>query len=77
MKQWTRILLLIATVSFVPSIIPLTRRYRLVAAIVLLDILLGWTLLGWIIALVWSFTGDSNHQKIQFFRDSGSGLRGH
>ena len=46
---WTVVLVL----YFLPSIIALLRRHQ-VMAIILLNLLLGWTALGWIVALVWS-----------------------
>ena len=42
---------------FVPSIVALMRHHPSKGAIIALNILLGWTLLGWIGALVWSLTG--------------------
>ena len=32
------------------------RRHHQTGAILVLNLLLGWTLLGWIAALVWAFT---------------------
>lgn len=43
---------------FVPAIVAGLRDHRSVWAIFVLDLLLGWTVLGWIVALVWSFTGN-------------------
>ncbi len=41
---------------FVPSIIAFARKHRNAVPILLLNIFLGWTLLGWIGALIWSLT---------------------
>jgi hypothetical protein len=41
-----------------PSYVALRRRHRRQDSIIAVDILLGWTFLGWIIALAWSLTGD-------------------
>ena len=43
---------------FLPSIIALIRKHRNENAIAILNLFLGWTFIGWIIALVWSFTAD-------------------
>jgi hypothetical protein len=43
---------------FLPSIVALVRSKRDVTAILLLNLLLGWTLIGWIVALVWAFKTD-------------------
>jgi hypothetical protein len=37
-----------------PSIVAYWRRHPSAPAILLLDLLLGWTGLGWIIALIWA-----------------------
>ena len=41
---------------FVPVVVAGVRGHRQVVAIAALNLLLGWTVLGWIIALVWSLT---------------------
>jgi hypothetical protein len=43
---------------FMPSIVALARNKRDIAAIVLLNIFLGWTMIGWVIALVWAVKSD-------------------
>jgi hypothetical protein len=44
---------------FLPSIVALARSKRDIVSIVLLNFFLGWTLIGWVIALVWAFKVDS------------------
>jgi hypothetical protein len=40
---------------FIPSIVALTRKCKASAGgIIVLNLLLGWTLIGWIVALVWA-----------------------
>lgn len=41
-------------VYFIPSIHGKNRRHPNLQSIVLLNIFLGWTLIGWVVALVWS-----------------------
>ncbi|MGA7909625.1 MAG: superinfection immunity protein, partial [Candidatus Sulfotelmatobacter sp.] len=41
---------------FLPSIIAWNKRNS--GAIIALNILLGWTFIGWVVALVWSLTAD-------------------
>ncbi|MGA7219979.1 MAG: superinfection immunity protein [Candidatus Sulfotelmatobacter sp.] len=43
---------------FLPSIIALARSKRDITAIVLLNFFLGWTVIGWIVALVWAAKTD-------------------
>jgi hypothetical protein len=41
---------------FVPSFVAATRSHHNTTAIVILNIYLGWSFIGWVIALVWAFT---------------------
>lgn len=41
-----------------PSIVAVARQHRRVAAIVVVDLLLGWTVIGWVWAMAWSLTYD-------------------
>jgi len=43
---------------FLPSIIALARNKRDLTAIVLLNFFLGWTMIAWIVALVWAVKTD-------------------
>jgi len=43
---------------FLPSILAYARSKRDRAAILILNLLLGWTAIGWVIALVWSIKAD-------------------
>lgn len=48
-------LLLLAIVYFVPTVVATARNHPQRKAIIALNVLLGWTFLGWVGALVWSF----------------------
>ena len=39
-----------------PALVALTRRHHNTGAIFLLNFFLGWTVLGWVVALVWAAT---------------------
>ena len=41
---------------FIPSIIAISRKHQGVAGIIVLNLLLGWTLIGWVGALIWSLS---------------------
>jgi Superinfection immunity protein len=57
MFHWPSVLLLVLLLaSFLPSIIAFVRRHHNRYAILALNVLLGWTLVGWAVALVWSLT---------------------
>jgi len=50
------ILILAALVYFLPTVIALARGHHNGFAIFLTNLLLGWTMIGWLIALIWSVT---------------------
>ena len=43
-------------IYFLPSIVAHKKRNE--SAIVVLNLLLGWTILGWVVALVWALNND-------------------
>jgi hypothetical protein len=47
----------------VPAAIAVFRAHRNAMAILVLNFLLGWTFLGWLIALVWAFTSHTDAEK--------------
>jgi hypothetical protein len=53
---WMVILLLATSIYFLPSLIALLRRHHNSGAIVALNLFLGWTLVGWVVSLVWALT---------------------
>ena len=55
--------IVVLTIYFLPAIVASARLHRQTMAIVVLDLLLGWTLLGWIAALVWACTADTRPPK--------------
>lgn len=54
-NEWF-ILAQISGVYIFPYLVALVRRHHQRNAIFVLNLLLGWTVLGWVIALVWSMT---------------------
>ncbi len=49
---------------FLPSLIALMRGKSNSIAILALNLFLGWTLIGWVVSLVWSLSSDAKPQKI-------------
>lgn len=49
---------------FLPTIIAASRNHQNAGAIFALNLLLGWSFIGWIVALVWSFTNQNPHTII-------------
>ncbi|MFS7512166.1 superinfection immunity protein [Klebsiella pneumoniae] len=57
MSVWHIIVLIFAMIIYVlPGVIASSREHKNSTAIWVLNIVLGWSFLGWIAALVWSFT---------------------
>lgn len=46
-------------VYFLPLVIAIMRGHHQTLAIAAVCVLLGWTFLGWVFALVWAFTNPS------------------
>ena len=43
---------------FLPTMVALARDHRNAVAIFVLNLLLGWTLIGWVAAIVWACAAD-------------------
>ncbi len=58
MQNFTILELLLAVLIFafyfLPTLIAFLRQHKNKLAIFLLNLLLGWTVLGWVVSLVWS-----------------------
>jgi hypothetical protein len=56
------LILVIMSVGYMmPWIIAVRREKKNQKIICLFNLLLGWTFVGWIIALIWAFSNDNNH----------------
>jgi hypothetical protein len=51
-------LLTVSFFYFLPAVIAYANKRRQREAITVLNLLLGWTVIGWIVALVWSLCED-------------------
>lgn len=50
---------------FIPAFIAQHRHHQSVNAICVLNFFLGWTFVGWVIALVWAFMGNPQAELLQ------------
>jgi hypothetical protein len=50
--------ILILILYFLPSILAVCQSKRSLNAIFCLNLLLGWTVIGWIVSLIWALTHD-------------------
>jgi hypothetical protein len=48
-------LIIAACIYVTPSIIALCRHHHNAAALIVLNLLTGWTFVGWVVAVVWAF----------------------
>lgn len=55
---WVFVIIAIAF-YFIPTFVAMNRDHRQAGAIAVLNLLLGWTLVGWVAALVWAATATS------------------
>ena len=53
------VLLVVVLLYFIPLFVSVVRGHRNATAIAALNLLLGWTVLGWIGSLVWSLTANT------------------
>lgn len=58
------IVLIFCIPYFIPSIIAFRNHKANRRAILALNILLGWSLIGWVIALVWALKVDAVDQRL-------------
>lgn len=52
------ILFLVLFIYFIPSVNAYSKKKKNAGAVFALNVFLGWTLVGWVVALVWSATVD-------------------
>lgn len=48
---------------FLPYLVAVIRSHRQRTAIGILNLLLGWTFLGWVAAIVWACTADTVERR--------------
>ena len=58
------IVALIFGAYFLPSINAYSKKKRNKGAVLTLNFFLGWTVIGWIVALIWSTTNDAPAQVV-------------
>jgi hypothetical protein len=50
------VILIGLAIYFIPTIIAVARHHKNALAIFLINFLLGWSFVGWVVALIWSVT---------------------
>ena len=62
------VLAVILYVHFLPAIFAFRRRHPSRTAILLLNLIFGWTLIGWVVALLWALAGYDAQRDASRFR---------
>ncbi len=52
-------------IYFVPSFIALVRRHTYLKQVLVLNVVLGWSTIGWVALLVWAFAGGEIPDKLK------------
>ena len=55
-------MLIFLAIHFLPSFVAGARNHISTLAIFMLNLLLGWTVIGWVVALIWACTGQHKVQ---------------
>jgi hypothetical protein len=56
--EWSIILVIMFLVYFLPSIQAYSRKHNNAEAVLCTNLLLGWTVIGWVIAFIWASTNN-------------------
>jgi threonine/homoserine/homoserine lactone efflux protein len=49
----------VVLVYFVPTLVADYRKHKSKSAIIAVNLLLGWTIVGWLWAFIWALSGES------------------
>lgn len=53
----------VAVAYFIPTLIAVMRSHRSKMAIIAVNVLIGWTLIGYFWAFIWSLTGNVREER--------------
>lgn len=57
-------IILLILIYFIPFFVALIRQHNQSFAIGMLNLLLGWSIIGWVVALVWACIETANYSNI-------------
>lgn len=60
-------LAILTLMYFLPTVCAVSRKHRSAAAIFVLNFLLGWTVIGWFVALVWSLGANVEQPQVVIY----------
>ena len=70
------LLVLIIILYFLPTFMAVMQGQRQAAAIFMLNLFLGWTFIGWAIAIVWAFVKEADPVIVTVDSETASSNRG-
>lgn len=47
---------------FLPAVVAIVRKHHQIGPIIIVNLLLGWTFLGWVVACAWSLSSTPNNR---------------
>lgn len=56
---------------FIPTMVAVNRKHLSTGAICMFNLFLGWTFLGWVLALVWAMTSNTKENAERYSRPVG------
>ena len=60
------VLIIAGLIYFIPALNAVSRKHNSGAAITAANLFFGWTIIGWLLCLVWSYSG--NRPQVQALR---------
>ena len=54
------VLLILAALYLMPALVAWRRKAKALAGIAIINIFLGWTFVGWVVALAWAACGEKS-----------------
>jgi len=61
------LLVLVVAFYFLPTLIAVMRSHRNLAGVILLNLLAGWTFIGWVGALIWSVWAGASTAEPNYY----------
>ena len=55
----------VATIYLVPTAVAVSRKHHNTVAIGVLNLLLGWSIVGWVVALVWAVSRSEPASRLK------------
>lgn len=72
-EDWAIVIFPLSLIAyFVPVLVAVARRHRYVSAITLINAFLGWTVLGWLGAMIWAVNKDISDSPKESAKGKGS-----